>query len=225
MSADGITLDADMTNCAADYGRRCESIGKERRNPQDLDDAMRHPNFKAGHHELLDRLAKEYRASLPLLERPARWTIRGGGYKSKQDLVKTVKGNDHEVTDWAMGVVNNKEFVLMKDGDEYDVFQTTVKELTGLDQVKTPELYAAQYRLGFCDAPFETALLVLVEYTDQPMDTWEYALSKPLAVAFGCLDVLDVVRYSGGSCVGSSYADPDVVWRGRDRLLVCRKRP
>lgn len=218
---DRVTLEP----AADDYGRRCRSIGLERRSIADLQDGMNHPNFKAAHHELLDRLAREYRASLPLLERPARWTIKGGGYQSKQELVEAVKAKGYQFSNWAMGVVNNTEFVLMQDGDEYDVFLTTVKELTGKDQVTTAELYQIRDRLGFCDAPCEAALLVRVQYTDQPMDTWECALSKPLADADGYLRVLYVACLSYGSWVYRSFcAGPDSVWNGDAQLLVCRKR-
>jgi hypothetical protein len=219
---DGVTL--SNAGCVRDYGQRCGAIGLERRNVADLQDAKNHPEFKRAHHELLDRLAREYRASRPLLERPVRWTIKGGGYKSKKDLVNALKAKGHRISDWATKLVNNKRFVLMAEGDEYDVFETTVKELAGKDVVTTTELYEIRDRLGFCDAPFETALLVRMEYDDQPMDTWEYALSEPLADADGDLIVLYVARYSGGSWVRWFYAYPDYQWLGGYRLLVCRKR-
>ncbi len=223
---DAVTLNPDLATPATDYGRRCENIGRERRTVADLQDAMSNPDFKKEHHDLLDRLASEYRASRPFLERPARWTIKGGGYKSKKDLVNAVKAKGHKISDWATELINNKQFVLMAEGDEYDVFETTVKELTGKDVVTTTELYETQGRLGFCDAPFETALLVRVEYEDQPMDTLQYVLSNPLADADGDLSVLRVGRGSDGSWVsgGSADPDPDNQWDGGVRLLVCRKR-
>ena len=135
-----------------------------------------------------------------------------------------VKAKGHRITDWAMEVVNRKKFVLMAEGDEYDVFETTVKELTGKDVVKITELYEIRDRIGFCDAPFETALLVRMEYEDQPMVTWQYALPAPLADAGGGLSVLSVERYSDGSWVSRIHARPDGLWHGDDRLLVCRKR-
>jgi len=220
---DVVTLNPVLATPATDYGRRCESIGRERRTVADLQDAMSNPDFEKAHHDLLDRLACEYRASRPLLDRPARWTIKGG-YKSKKDLVGAVKARGHQVSDWAMELVNNKQFVLMAEGDEYDVFETTVKELTVKYVVTTMELYEIRDRLGFCDAPFETAMLVRMEYEDQPMDTWQFALSKPLADADGDLGVFFVARNSDGSCVTGGYADPDNLWGDDDRLLVCRKR-
>ena len=65
---DVVTLNPDLATPAADYGRRCESIGRERRTVADLQDAMSNPDFKKAHHDLLDRLAREYCVSRPLLE-------------------------------------------------------------------------------------------------------------------------------------------------------------
>lgn len=218
---DEVTLD----NCAADYGRRCESIGKERRVIAELQDAMNHPNFKAEHHALLDKLAKEHRATRPLTERGVWMTVTCGTHKSKKDLIGAVTKAGHRFSDWAMDLINTKGWTLLAEPTEIDLYETTVKELTGKDSITTKELYEIRDRLGFCDAPDETALQVRLAYTNQPMDEWRYILSQPKADSDGDLDVLDVARNSDGSWVSWRYAYPDVVWRGGGRLLVCRKRP
>lgn len=43
------------------------------------------------------------------------------------------------------------------------------------------------------------------------------------ADANGNLNVLNVERNSNGSYVNRNYANPDNVWNGNERLLVCRK--
>lgn len=223
MNPGGVTLNPELVTAAADYSRRCESIGLERRTIADLQDAMNHPGFKASHHEMLDRLAKEYRASLPLLERPARFTLELGVYKTKDAMLTTVKGKGHKFSDYALGLIGRDEFVLLGETEKYDFFETTVKEVTGKDSVKTPELYDAMHRLGFIDAPFESASAIREVYDDQPMDEWRAVLSTPIAGAGGHLGVLDVGRHSGGSWVDGGSADAGRTWDGNERLFVCRK--
>jgi hypothetical protein len=225
MRKGGVALSSDIGNAAEDYGRRTTAIGKERRAIADLQDAMNHPSFKAEHHALLDRLAREYRASLPLIERTPWMTVTGGTHKSKKDLINAVKGAGHGISDWVEEVINSKDFTLLTEPTEIDVYETTVKELTGKDSLTTKELSEIRDRLGFCDAPDETALHIRMAYTGQPMNEWRTVLSKPVAGAGGGLDVLSVGRGSDGSWVGGYYADPGSVWYGGERLLVCRKRP
>ena len=224
---DGVILEDNpqMTNCAADYGRRCQSIGMKRRDPKSLDNAMAHPKFNERHHALLDELEREYLASLPLTERGPWMTVQGGAYKSKDEIVKAVEDGGHKFSDWARDLIMTDGWKLLSEGEEIDVYETTVKELTGKDVVTTTELYEIRDRLGFCDAPDETALLIRLAYTDQPMDEWRYVLSQPKADSDGDLAVLRVERDSSGSWVFWSYADPDGQWDGDARLLVCRKRP
>lgn len=225
MSVDGVTLNIDITDCARDYGQRAEAIGLERRNVADLQDAKNHPHFKAAHHELLDKLAKEYRASLPLIERAPWMTVQGGTYKSKDEIVKAVTDGGHKFSDWALGLIKTDGWTLLTSSEEIEVYETTVKELTGKDAVTTTELYDVRDRLGFCDAPDETALLIRLAYKDQPMDEWRYVLSQPKADSVGVLAVLGVARRSSGSWVRRLRARPGNGWNGSARLLVCRKRP
>ena len=43
-----------------------------------------------------------------------------------------------------------------------------------------------------------------------------------IADANGNLNVLNVERNEDGSWVNSNYANPDNVWNGNERLLLCR---
>lgn len=224
MRKGGVTLDSDMTKTAADYGRRCESIGTERRSPKSLDSAMSHPKFKERHHALLDDLEREYIASLPIIERPARFSVTLGAFKTKENMIKAVESQGHKISDYARSVIANNEFTMLETEEVYDFYETTVKELTGKNSIKTSELYAAMYGLGFIDAPHESACAIRLEYTDQPMNEWQAILSKPVADSGGHLRVLYVVRNSDGSWVYWRSARPDYVWIGFVRLLVCRKR-
>ncbi|HUD20715.1 MAG TPA: hypothetical protein VMQ44_01440 [Candidatus Saccharimonadales bacterium] len=191
---------------------------------QEIHDFMAHPDSTNRFHRLINETAKEFEATRPLRERRPRFSLTLGQWKSKKDMIKSVEGKGHKISDWAKEVINGKEFVLLGSPEEYDFFETTVKELTGKDQVTTTELYEARDRLGYCDAPDESACAIREAYTDQPMDEWRYVLSVPRADAYGRLFVLDVARLSDGSWVLRSFAYPGAVWDGDARLLVCRKR-
>lgn len=185
---------------------------------------MAHPKFNERHHALLDELEREYLASLPLTERGPWLTVQGGAYKSKDEIIKAVTDAGHKFSDWAMDLIKTNGWTLFTSPEEIDVYETTVKELTGKDVVTTTELYEIRDRLGFCDAPDETALLIRLVYTDQPKDEWRYVLSQPKPGSDGFLTVLLVVRSSSGSWVFGSYARPGNLWYGDARLLLCRKR-
>lgn len=221
---DEVTLKPDLANCAADYARRCESIGNERREVIDLQHAMNHPSFKVRHHALLDELAKEYRNSLSLLERSARFTVKLGVYGTKDSMLASLKDKGHIVSDHAQSVIKNDQLLMLETPEEYEFLETTVKELTGKGSPTTTELYEAMYRLGFIDAPHESAPAIREIYDDQPMDEWRAVLSKPVAGSDGYLHVLYMVRNSRGSWVDGCRSDPGDQWRGGVRLLVCRKR-
>lgn len=218
---DRVTLGAP----ADDYGRRCRSIGLERRNVADLQDAMNHPAFKAEHHALLDYLAREYRASIPLLERPPRYTSKLGIWKTKAAMVNSVKAAGYRISDWAESVIRNEDFILISEPGEYEFFETSVRGLTGHNLVKTPELYASQERLGYCVAPCESACAIRLALIDRRQrDWWCYILSKPVADDNGLLSVLCVGNRSGEPLVHGNYAGPYQEWSGDWQLLVCRKK-
>ena len=96
---DGVILEDNpqMTNCAADYGRRCQSIGMKRRDPKSLDNAMAHPKFNERHHALLDELEREYLASLPLTERGPWMTVQGGAYKDRPAVAVMFGLGEHAI--------------------------------------------------------------------------------------------------------------------------------
>ena len=219
-----VALNPDLVAAAADYGRRCEGFGNERREVADLQHAMNHPSFKAEHHALLDRLAKEYRASLPLLERPLRFRLKLGTYGTKENMLTSVKDKGHKFSDYALSVIANDQFLMLSVTGEYDFFETTVKGLAGKNRPTTIELYEALYRLGFIDAPHESASAIREMYDDQPMEEWRAVLSKPVTDSDGYLNILGVGRNSDGSWVYGSWTNPDDQWLGDIRLLVCRKR-
>ncbi|MEK7548407.1 MAG: hypothetical protein AAB499_00725 [Patescibacteria group bacterium] len=219
-----VSSNPELVESAADYGRRCEKVGLERRTAPDLQHAMNHPSFKGEHHALLGRLAREYRNSLPLLERPPQFSLRLDIFPSKKKMIAITEAEGHEVSNDAKSVANHKDFHLYTRTEIFDFIPGTVEEVTGEDSVKTPELYAAQARLGLIVAPHPSAFAIRNEYTDQPMDEWRSVLSEPLPDSDGYLSVLYVARDSRGSYVRRHSVRPDRVWFGGSRLWVCRKR-
>lgn len=85
MKKDGVTL-----GCATDFARRCLAIAQERRNIADVQDAMNNSHFKHAFHDLLDRLAQEYRQSLPLFKRPPWLRGRVGTLKTVEAMEKAL---------------------------------------------------------------------------------------------------------------------------------------
>ncbi len=218
-----VTLNPDLANCAADYARRCESIGGERHKIIDLQHAMSHPQFKERHHALLNELANEYRQRLPLLERPARFTLKLGVYGTKENMLKSVTDKGHKFTYCATRVIASDRFLMLDAPGEYEFIQTTAKEVSGKNSPTITELRKAMHRLGFIDAPHESAPAIREIYNDQPMDEWCAVLSKPIADSNGDANILNVARHSGGSCVGRYFAHRGLDWDGDTLLLVCRK--
>jgi len=74
---------------AADYGRRCDDIAKDRRRIRDVQEAIKHPEFAKRHHQLLDELAAEYRRIL-MVERTPFLTIRVGTRKSGTEYMQSL---------------------------------------------------------------------------------------------------------------------------------------
>ena len=162
---------------------------------------------------------------LPLIERPPLFSLELGLWKSKDGMISAVESAGSKFSDWALQVIGNPEFTLLPEPGVYDFVPSDVGELTGKNQVKTPELYVAQSRLGFIESPHESACSVRIAYSDQPMNEWRVLLSKPVADAYGDLSVLRVDRRGDGSWVSGGFADPGRVWGGDERLLLCRKHP
>ena len=120
---DGVTI-----KCAADYGRRCQAIGQERRHTADLQEAMNNPKFKARHHQLLDELATEYRENRPILERPAIATINVGTFQTVDELATAANTPLFYRSDWAKGLMR-LGFALVGEPATIELYEATTAEL------------------------------------------------------------------------------------------------
>lgn len=118
---DQVTLES-----AEDYGRRCTSIGKERRDLTSLQAAMSHPKFKQRHHELLDELAAEYWNLKLVLERLPFMTLQIGTFSEAQELRQAVYEGGCQITPQGNGLLGRIE--LSKRG-EYNLYRATNAEL------------------------------------------------------------------------------------------------
>lgn len=147
-------------------------------------------------------------------------TIAIGTYKTKGSLIKAVE-KEHKISDWAKELIDNKYFKLSKKQD-IDLYQMTIKELTGKELATTDDIYRAMKEKGYSTVPDDTVFYLRMAYADQPQGEWITCTSKPLAAADGVLSVFSVGRGSGGSWVFGLYASPGYHWHSNDRLAFCR---
>lgn len=121
---------------AQKFGDWCRDLALDHlASEQEICGFMAHSDSTNQLHQLIYKLAAEYQATKPLLERRSRFTLMLGGFKSKEDMITAVVDDGHEFTDWARQIIYNKKFTLMTEAGEYEFFETTVKELTGRDRV------------------------------------------------------------------------------------------
>ena len=223
-NTDDVTLvdNPKMTNCSDDYARRCKSIGMKRRNPKDLDGAMRHPKFNERHHQLLDELAKEYEASRPIMERAPWMTIQLGTNKSNQDLRKELEKNDHRISDWGSDILKKTD--VATELTEVDLIVLSNAELGSPDGCTVAQTYEAAQKLGLELCPAEVGPQLRLQYTNQPMDEWLLVAMDPITDSDGTLSVFRVVRHEDGSWLIGYYGRPDRHWFGDYRWVFVRRK-
>lgn len=149
------------------------------------------------------------------------WKTLTIGTKTKEQLLADLKKNGHQVSDWTMELVDTITFT--KHQQTLDLVSLNVSDLGFDHSPTTTEIADKLPSLGLSVVPQETVLYLRLNYTDQPMDVWETCFSEPLEDSVGRRLVLVVARDSDGSWVDGYYANPGLVWRDGDRLLVCRK--
>ncbi|HSX42045.1 MAG TPA: hypothetical protein VLE93_01705 [Candidatus Saccharimonadales bacterium] len=199
----------------------CELDGQEVR------DFLAHPDSVNRFLKLVSGTAREFQLTKPLRERLPAFTLTFGRWKSKKDMIESVEGKGHIISDWAKGVINHKKFSLVQVPEVWEFVPGLVKEVTGHEQiVTTTQLWSARdaLGLGFSNGPSESACAIWEVYTDQPMDEYRYVLTEPTPDARGSLSVLRAGRDSDGSYVGRGGAYPDAQWDPDARLWLCRKR-
>jgi len=216
--SDGVTLKP----AAADYGRRCESIGLERREVADLQDAMCHPDFKASHHALLDRLAAEYRQSRPILERPPFATIQLGTFKEVADLHRALLDGGFQIGNWADDLMSRPQFVPSKPGS-IQLFRATNAELGYPDGCTVAKSFAALEKLGAVKLPPDAMALLRLVYLDQPLGERLLGYMEPIPDSRGYLKVFYVVRYENGLWLRSYCAYPEHFYSGAEVWVFARK--
>lgn len=214
----------DMTNCATDYGRRCQSIGMERRSPRDLDSAMRHPRFKARHHQLLDELAKEYESGRPIMERTPWMTIQLGTYKSNYDLRKDLVKRGHiiGVGDLASDILNKID--VASEPIEVDLMVLSNAELGYPNGCTIAKSFKAGKKLGLELCPAEVGPQLRLQYTDQLMGEWVLVAMDPITDSYGGLSVFSVARDGDGSWLVGRNGHPGRHWDGDFRWVFVRRK-
>jgi hypothetical protein len=149
------------------------------------------------------------------------FTVTLGTHRSVNKLKDDLIGKGFKISDWAQKFLPKIKLAKKKTTLELEV--VTVAELGFPDGGKVKDIYAKAQELGYALPPAEAALQLRLQYTDQPLDEWLIVAHEPIAVAYGDLSVLYVVRDSVGSWVHGYYADPVDVWGAEDRLVFCRK--
>lgn len=200
---------------AEDYGRRCESIGKERRNTADLQDAMDHPDFKQRHHALLDQLAQERRQSKPIVERPPFMTVKLGTHKSNKDLRKALLAAGLKIGDWGGDILNRVK--VAEKPEDVNIVVVTVAELGFPNGASRAQIYVKALSMGLGLLPAEVGPQLRLQYTDQPLGEWILIGMEPMSDSGGYLIVFGVVRYDDGRWLYGDYGRPDSVWGGNYR--------
>lgn len=223
-NTDDVTLvdNPEMTNCSDDYARRCKSIGMKRRNPRDLDSAMRHPKFNERHHQLLDDLAKEYEASRPIMERTPWMTIQLGTHKSNKDLRKELEKTGHRIGDWGSDILKKTD--VAPEPTEVDLIVLSNAELGFPNGCTVAQTYEAAQKLGLELCPAEVGPQLRLQYKDQPMNEWVLVAMDPITDSYGYLFVFNVVRDVDGSWLYGSRGHPDRRWYGDDRWVFVRRK-
>lgn len=217
---DRVTLES-----AEDYGRRCVAIGKERRNTPDLQDAMDHPNFKAEHHALLDRLAAEQRQRKPLIERSASLIVRVGTLKTVAELRQAVIAADCQISGWADGIVNQPAFkagIVQVEEDVEFIFASNA-ELGYPQGCTRAQTYEAGLKLGWKLCFPSDAIEIRRHYLDQPNGEYILIAMEPIADSDGCLSVFGVARLVGDRWLDASDSRPGRVWGAGARWAFRRK--
>lgn len=223
-STDDVTLvdNPEMTNCSDDYARRCKSIGMKRRNPRDLDSAMRHPKFNERHHQLLDDLATEYKASRPIMERAPWMTVTIGTHKSNKDLRKELEKSGHRIGDWGTDILKKTD--VAAEPAEVDLIVLSNAELGFPNGCTVAQTYEAAQKLGLELCPAEVGPQLRLQYKDQPMNEWLLVAMDPITGSDGNLNVFRVVRREGGSWLHGNGGHPDNPWSGDLRWVFVRRK-
>ena len=213
---DRVTLES-----AEDYGRRCVAIGKERRNTADLQDAMDHPNFKAEHHALLDRLANEQRQRKPFMNRPAWMTIKLGTHKKVADLRKGILDTKDRIGDWGDDIL--KRIKVANEPTEIELFRATVTEIGFPNGGTWAQIKAKLDEFGFGNCPAEVGPQLRLQYTDQPNGEWLWVVMEPITDSDGDLGVFNVGRDNDVRWLDGDDGHPDLVLNGDYELVFRRK--
>ena len=212
----GVTLE-----CAGDYGRRCEAIGKERQTTEDLQHAMNHPDFKKRHHLLLDELVAQHRLSLPLLERPVWKSVQLGTHPSVDELRETLTDAGINVSNWANDILGKVE--VASEPQEVNLVIATVAELGFPDGATREQIYTRALELGLELCPAEVGPALRLQYADQPEGEWLRIAMEPIAHSDGHLRVFRVAPGSDGLWLYGHNGHPGSFWDGAYRWVFCRK--
>ncbi|MCL5406999.1 MAG: hypothetical protein M1429_00665 [Patescibacteria group bacterium] len=218
MEKDRVTLEP----AAEDYGRRCKSIGLERKTVADLQDAMSHPEFKTSHHTLLDRLAVEYRLSKPLIERPPFATIQIGTFKNLNNLRSALKNAKCNISSYADDLFGR--VTLATEPMILDLCRASNAEL-GLTQGGTvAQTFEAIAKIGGEKLPAEAGPQYRLQNLDQKLGEWELIYMDPIIDRVGCPDVFSVEHGKGGLWLYGYNASPDYFYHAEFVWVFSRKR-
>jgi len=147
-------------------------------------------------------------------------TIESGG-KSKDELIKELKGKGIKIGDYAASLLESKDFKTAGSRESIDLVRPTVKDLGFENSATTEEIYARADELG----------LDLCEAEDAPNLRVQYDGTEGMAIAMkqitdsgGNPFVFNLNSHDDDLWLFTSIARPDYRWIAVNRFVFRRRK-
>ena len=151
-------------------------------------------------------------------------TVEIGG-KDAKELIKEMREKKINISDYAMDMLNSKDFTVLKESETEILIRLKVGNL-GFPKNKYPttdEIYKRIEELGLELCPPETGPHYRLQYTNQPIGEWFRIGMKQIADRGGNPDVFYLVRGEGGLWLDDCWTRPTDEW-GPENEFVFRLR-
>ena len=180
----------DESGLPKQMGRMVEDwCGKYKGGVPRLELAKGHPELKTQFYDLLDKLAVEREAMLPLLKRPPWRVIQLGTFPSADALrtaLDEARNPRYRVGDWGGDIL--KKVVVAREPTEIELVRVTVAELGFPDEATRDQIYNAGLKLGWQLCPAEVGPQLRLQYPEQPNGEWDLVAMYPIADSRGYLN-------------------------------------
>ncbi|MDO8584298.1 MAG: hypothetical protein Q7R83_03920 [bacterium] len=144
--------------------------------------------------------------------RMTRYDVQIGGQSEKQ-LEDALKRAGFQIGDYALQMMQNKDFQTAKEVEQNDLVRLSVQDLFHDQQAHTTdEVYKRAEKFGLELCPAEVGPHLRLKLADQPMGDWFYIAMKQIADADGGPSVFRVSRDVGGLWLNGRWAGPARLW-------------